>query len=450
MESLGLWLGSGFKRVELPKKKQLAFGLIMSVSVTPLPSVTTEQVFQLANQQNDLKPSFTEKSLSQSTNEVSLNPDTILDTMSLPTNLKPDPRFKDGINVDAKKAQRQKIGRNTESFDPKSTLVRPSMRIIVGNNGSVFNKLPLKHDDVVIVPNFFGEEDDWSLYYKLIQEMADAQEHSDKDTSNKNSDWISWHEGSHLISKNPKPSKTYQEIQDKIAQYFCIEQKSVGTRFNWYRDSRDWKPFHHDSAAFNPQRARNQNITVGVSFGSSRELAFLHATTGERIYFPQTNNMLFSFGRDVNINYKHGINAIEEGSSQDNDRGRVSIILWGQVPDHIVKEEANSPRMLTDNTRGNGHSMHSKQRHDRKRGHENRHEDHNDRDRAYRRREHNDDGRRRENNRHENHYGNRDNRKDDRDRRREDDYGRHREYDNRSDRFSGIHDNRSDRFSGIH
>ena len=76
-------------------------------------------------------------------------------------------------------------------------------------------------------------------------------------------------------------------IQNKIATYFNINNKSVGTRLNWYRDSSDWKPFHHDSAAFNPMRARNQNITVGVSFGSTRELAFLHAETGQRIYFPQ-------------------------------------------------------------------------------------------------------------------------------------------------------------------
>ena len=101
-------------------------------------------------------------------------------------------------------------------------------------------------------------------------------------------------------------------IEKKIADYFDIEMKSVGTRFNWYANSSDWKPFHHDSAAFNPQRARNQNITVGVSFGSTRELAFLNAKTGEKIYFPQTNGMLFSFGRDVNINWKHGVNALPE------------------------------------------------------------------------------------------------------------------------------------------
>lgn len=58
-------------------------------------------------------------------------------------------------------------------------------------------------------------------------------------------------------------------------------------RFNWYKDSSDWKPFHHDSAAFNPERARNQNITVGVSFGASRELAFLAANGTFLELFPK-------------------------------------------------------------------------------------------------------------------------------------------------------------------
>ena len=38
-------------------------------------------------------------------------------------------------------------------------------------------------------------------------------------------------------------------------------------------------------------------------------------------------------------------------------KGRISIIIWGQCP--LAKEEDNSPPMLTDNTRGNGHNMHA-------------------------------------------------------------------------------------------
>jgi len=149
-------------------------------------------------------------------------------------------------------------------------------------------------------------------------------------------------------------------IQTKIAKYFGIEHKSVGTRFNWYRDASDWKPFHHDSAAFNPQRARNQNVTVGVSFGATRELAFLHAKDPNmRLYFPQTNNMMFSFGRDANINWKHGLNALSDAEKAAcGNKGRISIILWGLVPDWMVVDEEGSPPMLDDNTRGLGYSMH--------------------------------------------------------------------------------------------
>ena len=171
--------------------------------------------------------------------------------------LKDDPRINaDGVKEGGKAVKAKGGGRNTESFDPRSTLVRPSMRVVVGPNKPVYDK-KLKHDDVVIVPEFFCKEDDWSLYYKLVEEMREVQQ-AEHNPDNKGSEWISWHEGAHLISKNPKGSATYNAIQAKISTYFGIENDKVGTRFNWYRDSSDWKPFHHDSAAFNPQRAKNQ------------------------------------------------------------------------------------------------------------------------------------------------------------------------------------------------
>lgn len=251
-------------------------------------------------------------------------------------------------------------GRNTESFDPASTLVRPQMRILVGPNQPVYGK-QVKHDDVIIVPEFFCKEDDWSLYYQLVKEMTEVQQ-SAKDAAAgdqrlskavKGSEWISWHEGAHLISKNPTGSKTFQMIQDKMSDYFDIRRSSRGTRFNWYRDASDWKPFHHDSAAFNPQRAKNQNCTVGVSFGAERELAFLHAKdSDQKIYFPQKNGTLFFFGRDVNINWKHGVNALSRAEQEVlGAKGRISIILWGlQEPANVVEEEG-SPGLLTNDSR---------------------------------------------------------------------------------------------------
>ena len=117
--------------------------------------------------------------------------------------------------------------------------------------------------------------------------------------------------------------------------------------------SSDWKPFHHDSAAFNPQRARNQNITVGVSFGATRELAFIRAEPLQsedkvRLYFPQTNNGVFSFGRDANILWKHGVNALPP--AQQDGKGRISIILWGLAQNAI--EEEGSPPLLGSDGKG--------------------------------------------------------------------------------------------------
>ena len=154
-----------------------------------------------------------------------------------------DPRGNDPTQRITKKATSRGAGRNTESFDPASTLVRPDVRVQIGSARTErYNKV-LKHDDVVIVPELFGAEDDWKLYYQLVQEMTDLQNQNVK-----GSEWMSWHEGAHLIVKKPEGSPTFQSIIDKLCVYFNIRKESIGFRFNWYKDSSDWKPFHHDSA----------------------------------------------------------------------------------------------------------------------------------------------------------------------------------------------------------
>lgn len=105
--------------------------------------------------------------------------------------VKDDPRGEDPTQRITKKASSRGAGRNTESFDPASTLVRPDLRIQLGSNRiSKYNK-PLKHDDVVIVPELFGAEDDWTMYYQLVKEMRDIQAEGNV----KGAEWISWHEG---------------------------------------------------------------------------------------------------------------------------------------------------------------------------------------------------------------------------------------------------------------
>lgn len=66
--------------------------------------------------------------------------------------------------------------------------------------------------------------------------------------------------------------------------------------------------------------------------------------------------MLFHFGRDVNITWKHGVNALPK--REQNGLGRISIILWGLTKDVI--DEKGSPPLLTNDTR-NGFDNRSKE-----------------------------------------------------------------------------------------
>ena len=51
-------------------------------------------------------------------------------------------------------------------------------------------------------------------------------------------------------------SKNHKFVQD-ITYFHPILLNSMhveATRLNWYRDSSEWKPFHHDAAALKPDK----------------------------------------------------------------------------------------------------------------------------------------------------------------------------------------------------
>jgi hypothetical protein len=61
--------------------------------------------------------------------------------------LKEDPRGSDPTQRLTKKAKGRGNGRNTESFDPADTLVRPDVRVWVGSKEKKEFDKKLKHDD---------------------------------------------------------------------------------------------------------------------------------------------------------------------------------------------------------------------------------------------------------------------------------------------------------------
>ncbi|KAJ9447420.1 hypothetical protein DIPPA_04264 [Diplonema papillatum] len=223
--------------------------------------------------------------------------------------------------------------KNTENFDPDH---RPTdMRVIFDsaalNEGGAYSR-PYLSNEVIVNRDLFGTPKDAGIFDKLLKEISE----SDVKASDL---WKLWHGDSHLIADDARNWKakcpTFTGIIDRISRYFNMDVKA--TRFNYYRDSSEWKPYHHDAAAVKPERAKTQNFTVAISFGAEREASFEHAKTKTTVSVPLPNGSVYVFSCDVNIDWKHGI--LQVPPEQQHSEGRISIIAWGWV-DMI----SNTPR----------------------------------------------------------------------------------------------------------
>ena len=207
--------------------------------------------------------------------------------------------------------------RNTTNFKPSYEPV--DMRIVIENNNEKYTR-EVTSRDVILIKDFFKKEE--NIYEKLNTEI--------KNSGLKNEDlWKSWHGDSHFIADDHINWKdkcpTFQDVLTKIAYYFDMNIQA--TRLNFYNNSKEWKPFHHDAAAIDEEKANTQNITVAVSFGLEREVAFQHAKNYSLISTPVEDGSIYVFCKDVNIIWKHGIRQMNEDDYID--KGRYSIIVWG-------------------------------------------------------------------------------------------------------------------------
>ena len=202
--------------------------------------------------------------------------------------------------------------------------------MVFGPTTKIYTK-PYSVHDVVMTPAMFCQEDDHSVYDALLAEL---------EASGVKSLFVEWHGDSHVIADDKKAggkwkknSPTFQRVVEQIRTYFNMDIKA--TRFNWYRHDRDWKPFHHDAAAMKSNFARQQNCTVAASFGDEREIGFEHAKNRALISLPQPNGSMYAFGRDVNIEWRHGVMPVPIEQQQLGKKklrgGRISIVCWGWV-----------------------------------------------------------------------------------------------------------------------
>jgi len=237
-----------------------------------------------------------------------------------------DRRDRNGGHQDDRNGTGKQLARpkkNTENFSPSHEA--PEMRILFAPFGCQHYPREYSNRDVLIVSDLFGGAHDLTIYNNLLRELSESGVPEQQL-------WQSWHGDSHLIADDKRRwkemSPTFNMVMERMAHYFQMDVKA--TRLNWYRDTSEWKPFHHDAAAMKPDKAKTQNFTVAVSFGVERDAAFEHAQSKTVISMPQPNGTIYTFGKDVNILWRHGI--LQVPPEKQTAQGRISIIAWGWIP----------------------------------------------------------------------------------------------------------------------
>lgn len=214
--------------------------------------------------------------------------------------------------------------KNTESFEP---LQKPVDMRIVCDLGHSTSTIPVQSRDVILAPNVFSDFAPKDLYQRLEMEIMSCGVPRDQLLK-------LWHGDSHFIADDHTKWKdkapTFAMVLDRIRTFFNMDIKA--TRFNWYKDTSQWKPFHRDAAAIKPKQAEQQNFTVAVSFGATRDVAFEDMKTDVVISVPQSDGQIYAFAKDTNILWKHGI--LKEKVTRE--EGRISIIAWGWIHQDVA------------------------------------------------------------------------------------------------------------------
>lgn len=226
-----------------------------------------------------------------------------------------------------KKEERPKNRRqkNTVCFEP---MKRPVDLRVVMDLGTERMKTKVTSRDVLLVPNLFKEFKSGEIYNSLVKEIESSKVPKDQLLK-------LWHgnetiPGTHLICNDKTPWKrdcpTFNMIVQRLIDFFQMNVKA--TRLNWYTDTSQWKAFHKDSAAVNPEKAATQNFTVAVSFGATRDCAFERDSRDQTVVsFPVGDGEVYCFTNDTNMIWRHGV--LQELPVKQ--QGRISIICWGWI-----------------------------------------------------------------------------------------------------------------------
>lgn len=204
----------------------------------------------------------------------------------------------------------------------------------------------VRREDVFVLSGFCCAHNDFTLLERLRTELPEGREFSD------------WHgsrhqgiqfEGAGARHDDPGAPPALREAVARMEDAFGI--RASASRLNCYRSNKDYKPLHYD-------RGRDSQgvpqMTVGASFGATRDLSFVHVASGVTTVFPQRNGDVFAFTPEINQVFMHGVPKVGCGRGRgasrsgwdawqrdangaggdatggtEEDGPRVSLIIWG-------------------------------------------------------------------------------------------------------------------------
>jgi hypothetical protein len=161
------------------------------------------------------------------------------------------------------------------------------------------------------LPNLLCDKNDLTLFNKLLEFI----------TEDKLVDWSKHHK-----IDNPTDNQIFNDIIKCLADHFNVN--ILASRLNYYTAT-DYKPFHHDSHAYS--NGIKEDITIGLSLGASRNLAFKHVESGNYFNFPQNNGDVFCFDHLTNQKFMHSIPRQKSELLNIDSQIRISIIIWGKI-----------------------------------------------------------------------------------------------------------------------
>jgi hypothetical protein len=200
----------------------------------------------------------------------------------------------------------------------KSEVARMDAQLVDDFNSILKGNCVYCHD-------FVADRKDFFLFEKLKAELeaqsaADALKTEGKGGAEVGG-MVDW--SKHMKYENPiGVSTVFQAIVDMVCEYFDTEM--FACRLNYYGNGEHWKPFHYDSHAYGA-KGQKEDITIGISLGGTRALAFLHEKSKKQFNFPQLNGDVFAFTSEVNNRFQHGV---PRGPKECGER--FSIIVWGK------------------------------------------------------------------------------------------------------------------------